>query len=50
MIASRSDAATFGRDLANGELVEAKSRLMICGDVTNEKAVELYKIFQKQNS
>ena len=35
----------FGRDLKNGEAVEAKSRLMICGETTDEKAVELYKAF-----
>jgi hypothetical protein len=39
--------ALFGRDLKCGESVEAKSRLMICGDVTNEKALELYKKFAK---
>jgi hypothetical protein len=37
----------FGRDLKNGESVEAKSRLMICGGVTDEKALELYKKFAK---
>ncbi len=39
----------FGRDLKNGESVEAKSRLMICGETTDEKAVELYETFRKQN-
>ncbi|MFA7006336.1 MAG: hypothetical protein WC429_19990, partial [Verrucomicrobiia bacterium] len=37
----------FGRDLKNGESVEAKSRLMICGGITDEKALELYKKFEK---
>jgi len=37
----------FGRDLKNGESVEAKSRLMICHEVTDEKAVELYAKFGK---
>lgn len=37
----------FGRDLKNGESVEAKSRLMICGEITDEKAVELYAEFGK---
>ena len=37
----------LGRDLKNGESVEAKSRLMICGGVTDEKALELYKKFAK---
>ncbi|MBI5683974.1 MAG: hypothetical protein HZC54_02740 [Verrucomicrobia bacterium] len=37
----------FGRDLKNGESVEAKSRLMICHEITNEKALELYNEFRK---
>lgn len=37
----------FGRDLRNGESVEAESRLMICGDITDEKALELYRQFKK---
>ena len=37
----------FGRDLKNGESVEAKSRLMICHEITDEKAVELYAKFGK---
>lgn len=37
----------FGRNLKNGESVEAKSRLMICHEVTNEKALELYAKFAK---
>ena len=39
--------ALFGRDLRKGESLEAKSRLMICRDVTDEKALELYKKFAK---
>jgi hypothetical protein len=39
--------ALFGRDLKNGESVEAKSRLMICGEVTGEKALELFAAFTK---
>lgn len=35
----------FGRDLKDGESAEAKSRLMICGETSDEKAVELYKAF-----
>jgi len=37
----------FGHDLKNGESVEAKSRLMICDGVTDEKVLELYKKFAK---
>ena len=37
----------FGRDLKNGESVEAKSRLIIGRDITDEKAVELYGAFRK---
>lgn len=37
----------FGCDLKNGESVEAKSRLMICHEITNEKALELYSEFRK---
>ncbi len=39
--------ALFGRDLKNRESVEAKSRLMICHEITNEKALELYAKFAK---
>ena len=38
----------FGRDLTNGESVEAKSRLMICGETTDEQAVKFYEAFRKQ--
>jgi hypothetical protein len=37
----------FGRDLKNGESVEAKSRMVIGRDITDEKTVELYEAFRK---
>jgi hypothetical protein len=37
----------FGRDLKNGESVEARSRLMICREITDEKALELFAAFTK---
>lgn len=37
----------FGRDLKGGESVEAKSRLIVGRDITDEKAVELYAAFRK---
>ncbi len=38
----------FGLNLAPGESVEARSRLIICRDVTDEKAVMLYDKFVSQ--
>jgi len=38
----------FGRDLKNGESVEARSRLIIGRNITDEQAVKLYQAFEKQ--
>jgi len=38
----------FGRDLKTGDSVEAKSRLIIGRNITNEQALKLYQAFGRQ--
>ncbi|MBM3861109.1 MAG: hypothetical protein FJ395_15880 [Verrucomicrobia bacterium] len=40
----------FGRDLKNGESVEAKSRLIIGRNITNEQALQLYEKFRSDQT
>jgi hypothetical protein len=40
----------FGRDLKNGEAVEAKARLIIGRNITNEQALKLYERFRSDQT